>query len=536
MKLDLAFCVFRREFVTLTRRRLFYWKRTALVLLCGLIILFGFLIGAASRTSTVGLAIFMPVSFVTLVAMVFIAPNLALACVVREKTDRTLGLLFLTDITGWQFVLGKLLTGMFSTVLLLLSVLPLFLLVASLGGVSPGQILSAFSILLGAILLGSSQGIFAGCVMRTERGSEKLLGWVWLLYWIFLPMGLGIISGIWSIHFDWSAWPGSMISPFLAMTNLSEGSNISGGFLSLTASVLLALPLLWISKSVVLRLVTEKEKEASQVASQEGISLAKGERKIRFSFWWRKARPWVTPPPIIGNPILWKDYQFFYNGKWATWIKCGVFLGSVSTICLGIFYAMREDLHLDDMVVGLLITLFFCSALGLGLISVNNFGLMFNRERKSRAIEVLLTTDLTDQEIIWGKVGAALLAVLPWGLMAAISGVGLILRFITEASFWVAVPVFVSEAIAMWFGFSCLAMWLSLRYKKSIAMGVCILVWIGWNTIGRILMSMGMMFSLIFMGPFAFLAMDLIFHIGMGVLFLLLVIQSFRSMALRDPG
>jgi hypothetical protein len=43
------------------------------------------------------------------------------------------------------------------------------------------------------------------------------------------------------------------------------------------------------------------------------------------------------------------------------------------------------------------------------------------------------------------------------------------------------------EYTGIWFGFSCLALFLSLRCKRNSAFGICVLVFLLWNTIGKAL-------------------------------------------------
>ena len=74
------------------------------------------------------------------VAMPFSALLVASA-VALEKDRKTLELLLMTNLSNSELVLGKLLAGMLTVVMVVVAAVPLLMLVALLGGVSIGQIL-----------------------------------------------------------------------------------------------------------------------------------------------------------------------------------------------------------------------------------------------------------------------------------------------------------------------------------------------------------------------------------------------------------
>jgi len=518
MNLGLSLSIFRRELLARPRMRRFYWRRVTLIIVGGLYVLFALLAASGGRRTTMGLQIFMPLAFLTLIAMSIVSPTTAAGIVTREKEERTFGLLFLSDITGWRFVLGKLLTSLFYTAMTIFSVLPLFMLVVSLGGVSSLQIAMAFLVLMGTMFFCSCVGILAGCVTRTERGMNRLLGSLWGLYYFGLPAAVTIP---YLVH---NATPptylGVLVSPFWAMGTLIQGMSVAPVLLNVAANVALGIPLLWLAQALVPRMVAEKDSVPAGVK-------VKG---ILSSF--RRLRPWVTPPPILGNPVTWKDLQYFYGGMRATWLKCILFNAGIISIVLMIAYFMRRSISLSEAATSLIASVFFCSALLALLGSMNSFGMMFTRERKSKALEMLLTTDLTDREIILGKVGAALLSVMPWAVTAAVTGVILLFEFGINRAFWQGLAAVLVEGAAMWFAFSSLSIWLSIRYKKNIAMGVCILVWMLWNSIGRL----PLVFLAMALGPWVLFVMDIMIHVAFGCFFLWRTFATFRKLALQDVG
>src|SRR3954463_6139722 len=81
------------------------------------------------------------------VAMPFSALLVASA-VALEKDRKTFDLLLLTNLSNSDLVLGKLLAGMLSVVVVVVATLPLMLIIALLGGVSTTQILRTEAVVL----------------------------------------------------------------------------------------------------------------------------------------------------------------------------------------------------------------------------------------------------------------------------------------------------------------------------------------------------------------------------------------------------
>src|ERR1041384_4232519 len=99
-----------RELRVAARRRGFYWTRLLFAVVCagivGLVLLFAWTV--RSGTSGIGSGLFY---FLTLLALGFSLLTgvfLTADCLSEEKREGTIGLLFLTDLKGYDVVLGKL--------------------------------------------------------------------------------------------------------------------------------------------------------------------------------------------------------------------------------------------------------------------------------------------------------------------------------------------------------------------------------------------------------------------------------------------
>src|SRR5687768_9769509 len=86
--------------------------------------------------------------------------------IAQEKRDNTLGLLFLTDLKGWDIILGKLLSSSVNCVFGLLAMVPMLGIPMMMGGVPWMEFLRVVLALFMALLLAISWGFLISAVFR----------------------------------------------------------------------------------------------------------------------------------------------------------------------------------------------------------------------------------------------------------------------------------------------------------------------------------------------------------------------------------
>ena len=79
----------------------------------------------SASAATQGHSLFYTLSGLAFVYCLFVGARVTADCVSEEKREGTLGLLFLTDLKGWDVVLGKLVASSVNSFYGLLAVLPL---------------------------------------------------------------------------------------------------------------------------------------------------------------------------------------------------------------------------------------------------------------------------------------------------------------------------------------------------------------------------------------------------------------------------
>ena len=157
--------VFTREVVTAPRRANLFISRAAYVTaLLGLMCTAWLLLPGTQVVRNVGdLAKFSVILFQILAPLqlamaMFFSALLSAGGVAQEKDRRTLILLLLTNLSNTELVLGKLLASMLFVLVLLGAAVPLFVMLALLGGVSFDQIARIFAVTLGTSLVAGSIG------------------------------------------------------------------------------------------------------------------------------------------------------------------------------------------------------------------------------------------------------------------------------------------------------------------------------------------------------------------------------------------
>ncbi len=154
-----------------------------------LMMLFGTFSG---MPSVIGGAMFRTLGFLTLLFCLFEGVRKTADCLTEEKREGTLGLLFLTDLKGYDIVLGKLAATSLNSFYGLLSILPVLALPLLLGGVTPGEFwrmaLALFNILFFSLCAGIWISSWGGGERQNSMGRAFFLIAMISLLPLFAPV------------------------------------------------------------------------------------------------------------------------------------------------------------------------------------------------------------------------------------------------------------------------------------------------------------------------------------------------------------
>jgi hypothetical protein len=183
-----------RELRVAARKRSTFWVRVGAALAC-LFIGTGFLVIASwQRTGAaeIGRALFYTLIWLSLAAALSGGLFLTSDCLSEEKREGTLGLLFLTDLRGFDVATGKLLVTSLRGFYGLLAVLPIIAVTEMIGGVSAENYWKSSLALINALCVSLAAGMLISTV---SRDSQKALAGTFLVV-LLLALGGPIVDGL----------------------------------------------------------------------------------------------------------------------------------------------------------------------------------------------------------------------------------------------------------------------------------------------------------------------------------------------------
>ena len=187
--------IFNREAIVVPKRPKTYLIRGVYVASLFLLLCTGYLVLDGSRSMATAsdaarfggwmFTLLAPLQLLVLSSMAAVG---AASSVAQEKDRRTLILLLLTRLSGFEVVVGKLTATLLAPLSMLICGLPLFLTLPLLGGVSPGQVMGVFVVTLSSVVLAGSVGTVIG--MWREKTFQAIALTVLLL---LMYVGVGEI-------------------------------------------------------------------------------------------------------------------------------------------------------------------------------------------------------------------------------------------------------------------------------------------------------------------------------------------------------
>ncbi|HEY0454936.1 MAG TPA: hypothetical protein VGE41_01075 [Verrucomicrobiae bacterium] len=372
-----------RELRIRPRLKRTYFYRTAGA--CFAIVILSFALITAllvSNPGTIGKGIFTVLSWMAFIYCLLEGTRTTADCLSEEKRAGTLGLLFLTDLKGYDVVLGKLLGTSLNTFYGLLAVLPPLAIPLLLGGVTAGEFWRLVLVLLSALLFSLSAGLFVSAISFQERrawlGTVALVG----TFAIVLP----IIAELDLPYGALCHW--NPTSAFLAVeeqTFLAKPNIYFAGTIGLLAIALLLL----VSAAFLLpRCWQARIETASGGIRLFGISLRMFTTPERL----RRKRL----DQLSGNPVIWLASRDL-GQRAAVWLV-------ICLICLaaGVFWRIASGSGLNGTfsVAGLLVN--YAMVVWVAAKACQ----CFPESRSSGALELLLVSPVTVKNIVDGHLSA----------------------------------------------------------------------------------------------------------------------------------
>jgi ABC-type Na+ efflux pump permease subunit len=350
------------------------------------------------QTATLGdnarfnLLLFRFLTYVQLTLLLFFAALSAAGTITQEKDRRTFVLLLLTDLRNYEIVLGKLFGSLLQILFFLLGTIPLLALTLLLGGIAPEQVAQAMVVLTStALAAGSLGGLVALWRDKTFQALALTVLFI-VLYWC-LVQALAILT----------VWPGvgsqtvadwqERLDPLAAMLSVLEPPAATPG--AVPAAYVYGLAMLVLAvllNGLAIWRLRVWNPSGEPVIQREQIA----DEDIKD-----RARAHAAPGAVRkvwANPIFWREIATRAYGRRPLLVKSAYFI----VLALVCYYALAPLLRGRPQEWDAAFGLVPVGILSLLLVSAQAVTAVTS-ERDLGALDLLLVTDLSPREFIFGK-------------------------------------------------------------------------------------------------------------------------------------
>jgi ABC-type transport system involved in multi-copper enzyme maturation permease subunit len=158
--------IVERELRAAARKPSTYRARTAMVVLTSLIAAVLLLMAGSTPAGRFGASLFSALFGLAFIFCLLAGARYAADSLSEEKREGTLGLLFLTDLRGYDVVLGKLVAVSARTVQALVAFLPVLSIALVMGGITAGEFWRAAAVLTNTLFFSLCAGLWVSSVSR----------------------------------------------------------------------------------------------------------------------------------------------------------------------------------------------------------------------------------------------------------------------------------------------------------------------------------------------------------------------------------
>ncbi|MBX9791478.1 MAG: ABC transporter permease [Pirellulales bacterium] len=419
--------VFSRAWTTLPRRGRFYLLRAGwpaallgLMLAAWLVVAGTQVVRNTGDFARFGGMLFEALAPLQLALVVFLAAILAATSVAAEKDRRTLDLLLLSELSSAQFVLGKLCGVLLEVLAVVAAAAPLFWLWLLFGGIGVDQIARALLVTVATAVvagsLGSTIALWRDKTFQTLAITAILLV-LWLVFWEVVALGgLGASFG------QMSAGDAAVVfSPWRAILaatrprdprSATELFSIDPVWYFAGAAFLGAVLLnAWgIARFRVWNPPREVDERPGAFTPREALVRPSGGGARDMVEVWSAATHAETPPtaaesapgttrPVWDQPVLWREMRTWAYGRKVLLVRTAYLV-----FCALAMTALVRVGGTDSRLTRVQAAAPLVPLVVLSLVLVNAQAVTsITMERDSKAFDLLLVTDLTPREFVFGK-------------------------------------------------------------------------------------------------------------------------------------
>lgn len=438
--------IVERELRERARWRSTYWVRGLAAFLATAIAMFVLMFLSAAGPGTVGKGMLMTLAWLAFPFVVLEGLRNTADALSEEKREGTLGLLFLTDLKGYDVVLGKFLASSLTSLYAVLAMLPALAVPVLLGGVTGGEFWRLVLALINALLFSLTTGMFVSSISRSERRAWTGTFGLLLLFVVAVP----VVSKSLHVPVIW------MFSPFTAFwlfDDASYGARPAEFWQSLGGTQLLGGCWMALASFLLPRVWQESGAGRARHVPLPSTVEARAHRAKVLST----------------NPVWWLTARHTHQRRWL-WVFV-FFIGALEVTC---WLLAQGNMPFLWSIFGGAIAVHLALAVWVAFEACDSFA----EARASGALELMLSTPLPVRQIVRGQhLALRELFLGPVVLLLAVEAclAGAQVWVVAQGpggGFQVAVLILVFGFCLVWFALDMLAvaevgMWFGLTSQKT---------------------------------------------------------------------
>lgn len=443
-----------------------------------------------------GMTIFPILVLLQLTLGLFFSALFTASAIAQEKDRRTLILLLLTRLNNSELVLGRLFASLLPLAVALAVSVPLLILLRGFGGISLLQIALAVAVTFGTMLVAGSLGALVAYWREKSfliLAITTLVICAWLGFWTAVSSGLfgetwnGQTTALWAATFS----PLQTLSRVLQPLPLETPGVFGIGSVVLEYLLFTVVASLLLNTWTILRLrVWNPSREAAPRqeetpptaadATQTALPLNGSATNIHAAR--QKTRP------VWDNPILWREVRTWAYGRRMLLVKFA-YVVAFAAACYGLFQMQRGAVLGTESLAAIVVPLLVVSLVLLNALAVNSI----TNEKDLNALDLLLVTDLSPREFIYGKLAGIFYAakemvVLPWLLILGLWLSGAVRG---EFTFYLGAGLLAFQAYVTMLGVHVGLAYDNSRQATAVSLGIVFFLLVGVGTCMRIMIAFG---------------------------------------------
>lgn len=325
-----------------------------------------------------------------------------------EKREGTLGLLFLTDLSGGDVVAGKLAAKATNAFYGLLSMIPLLAMPLLLGGVQLERVALTALMLIVTSLASLSIGLWVSSRSTNERRAMVVTFGLLLVYLVGPVLAAALSEEIFRGQAQ-DSWIYGVVSPLMGLIHVQMVTQGVGsppwprylwlyslGFTCLISALAIINAARYLPHSWSPELLEARKKKKS-VRSPDGLSADRPPSTMRSSLkatieQWKRRYAMKQRPLLNLHPYMWLGERFADKRLMATVV-------TVILLALPVLLLSINGTRLD---FGLVVPFFYIASFLLLIWIIAEPIVRLNEDRHAGALELILTTAMQGPEIIRG--------------------------------------------------------------------------------------------------------------------------------------